>query len=315
MIRNRNEKELELPGGTLRYAEAEGNVVITGWKGSGSVLELPEEIDGLPVTVIEKKAFFDSRQLQQAVLSEKIEEIGDWAFSHCPKLRLVEMPHHHVNMGKSVFLECPCLTEIRFLEWRKTGNPWLSQTGAAYEDLGVLLAAAVNMLDAFYLFDPGQVGSPEWFGKWDARMFSLLHLDDQEGYTKQILCGEEDTGSTDVNQFIKEKRKFKVRLCLLRLRHPVWLEPSAKAELEAYLLSHNKGCESEETWEVLLEEHGHEQDWFQFFTELGGVTEENFEAMLSDMREEHAEMKAFLIRYKEETLGRQDFFDTLSLDF
>lgn len=309
------EKELQLQGGILKYAQEEERILITGWRGSGSVLELPEKIDGLPVKGIYKKAFFDSRQLRQVVLAETVEEIGDWAFAHCPRLQIVEMPHKKVLFGKSVFLECPKLTEIRFIEWRRMENPWQAQTGASYEQLGVLLAAAVNMLDAFYLFDPNQVGSPEWFEKWDARMLTLLHLDDQDGYTNQILCGEEDYGSTDLGKFIREKRKFKIRIAMLRLRHPAFLKNTVEEELKDYLLSHNKGCESDETWEVLLEEHGHEQNFFQFFADLGGIQDDNFDALLADMREEHAEMKAFLMRYREEKMVRHDFFDSLSLDF
>lgn len=307
------EKELQLTGGVLSYEIADGAVHVTGWKGSGSVLELPSEIEGLLVKKIRKKAFFNSRQLRQVHLPEGVDEIGDWAFAHCPRLEEVALGQREAAFGKGVFLECPRLKEVRFLEWQKK-IPWGEATGASEEELGALLAAAFYLLDAFYLFDPVQAGSPEWFQKWDARMFALLHLPDQDGYTRQVLCGEEDTGSTDMEQFVKKKRKQKVQIAMLRLRYPAFLKPEAAAELQTYLLAHNKGCESEETWEVLLEEHGQEQEFFTFFAELGGIREDNFDALLADMREEHAEMKAFLIRYREETMGRQDFFDSLSLD-
>ena len=63
-----------------------------------------------------------------------------------------------------------------------------------------------------------------------------------------------------------------------------------------------------------MSEHAHEQEYFQFFAETGCLTEENFDAILKDMKEEHAEMRAFFIRYREEYMERKDFFDSLSLD-
>ena len=35
---------------------------------------------------------------------------------------------------------------------------------------------------------------------------------------------------------------------------------------------------------------------------------------MEDIGEEHAEMKAYFLKYKEEQIGYADFFDSLSLD-
>ena len=35
-----------------------------------------------------------------------------------------------------------------------------------------------------------------------------------------------------------------------------------KEELIAYLKAHTKGCETEEAWEVVLEEHGNEKSYY-----------------------------------------------------
>ena len=128
-----------------------------------------------------------------------------------------------------------------------------------------------------------------------------------------ILCGEEDYGSS-LEEFVKNKRKGKVRLAFLRLMNPIGLAEETEGKLKEYLTAHTKGCGSEESWEVLLGEHGHEQEYFEIFADIGGVTEDNFDAILSDMPGEYAEMKPFLIRYKSEKMGEKDFFDGLSLD-
>ena len=161
--------------------------------------------------------------------------------------------------------------------------------------------------------NPLEAGTEEWICKWDAKMNAVMDEEDGEGYTKMILCGEEDYGSS-LEEFEKNKRKGKVRLAFLRLMNPIGLAEETERKLKEYLTAHTKGCGSEESWEVLLKEHGHEQEYFQKFADIGGVTEENFDAILSDIPGEYAEMKAFLIRYKSEKMEEQDFFDGLSLD-
>ena len=142
----------------------------------------------------------------------------------------------HIRFGKNVFLECGCLTGI---SQRECGENERFQPE--------LLAAAVRDMDAYCnpsepffaqeslfpnlrhrisLQDGGydklgclsvkscdiSVGSREWLSKWDARLAALPGAPDQEGYSRQVLCGEEDYGSTDLAAYISERRKGKVRL-------------------------------------------------------------------------------------------------------
>ena len=88
-----------------------------------------------------------------------------------------------------------------------------------------------------------------------------------------ILCGEEDYGCS-LEEFIRNKRKGKVRLALLRLLNPLGVEEDAAVLWKGYLLAHTKGCETEETWEVLLEEHGYEENYFRLFAEIGALRED-----------------------------------------
>ena len=53
---------------------------------------------------------------------------------------------------------------------------------------------------------------------------------------------------------------------------------------------------------------------YEAFAEYGCVTEKNFDALLADIDDSHMEMKAFFMKYKEETLGYQDFFEGLSFE-
>ena len=332
---NKWKRTLDTPEGSLGYViEEEKTVVgrwsennldgnankqirITDYSGTDTELRIPEEIDGLPVRGLSKKTFLSRKHLRKVILPDTLEEIGDWAFAYCTNLESVWLPKKEVKLGNRIFMECSGIRRLYTYapgtENVELGRKQSENRKSAEDQKAALLAAGTLMLDAEYLMNLIDAGSEEWIRKWDVRMNGVLDLEDSDGYTRMILCGEEDYGS-NIEDFIKNKRKGKVRLALLRLMNPIGLCKENEEKLKEYLISHTKGCESEESWEVLLEEYGHEQEYFRLFADIGGVNEQNFDAIVTDMSGEYAEMKAFLIRYKAEKMESVDFFDALSLD-
>ena len=127
-----------------------------------------------------------------------------------------------------------------------------------------------------------------------------------------VLCGEEDLmASMDV--YLADRRKQKARLCYLRLLHGMGLSNNMRSLLNEWLKNHAKGCESEAAWEVALKEHGENNAYYELYAAAGGITEENFDALLSDMGEEDPERKAWILRYKKEHMEQTDFFDGFAL--
>ena len=180
-------------------------------------------------------------------------------------------------------------------------------------ETGRLLAAGVIQMEAYYLLDPAAVGSQEWLRKWDARLEAVMGEADQEGYSKQVLCGEEDYGSTDLEAFLRNKRQKKVRLAMLRLLCEEELSGRLRAYLEEYLKNHTKGCRSEESWQVVLEDGEIHPEYVHLFLRLDCVTRENIGAMIGQMREDQPQLRAAFLRYRQERLGSGDFFAGLSL--
>ena len=127
------------------------------------------------------------------------------------------------------------------------------------------------------------------------------------------LCGEEDYGSTDLTAYMSGRRKEKVRLILLRLLFSQGLTDKFRQELESYLLAHTKGKDSEEAWQVVLEEHGTHREYYSLFASVGCVTEENLNDILEDAGEEFPEMKAYFLRVREDACDSVDFFAGLEL--
>lgn len=342
------EKKLEVRGGSLIYEEHRGRVTVLGLDGNMVRLTVPARIEGMPVTEIYKKAFFNCRYLRFLTLPDTLEKIDNWAFAHCPQLRQVELPWKQMSLGKDLFIGSDRLKEIVLrpvesagedmrgvletgvTKARKEANAALGGNGEGGAQSGSgdcgcilcdgkevsrLLAVAATKMEDPHLFRIEEAGTAEWLKKWDARMMVLMHEDDNDGYDKQVLAGEEDYEKTDQVRYRNLKRQAKVRLALLRLLHCCGLVEEIQAELEEYLREHTKGCPSEETWEVILNEFGDEKEYYELFALLGCVTEDNFDGLLADIGDSHTEMKAYLMRYKEEHLGYRDFFDELSLDF
>lgn len=297
------EKELEITGGSLYYENCGDSVTITRYNGFGAEAEVPGMIEELPVTVIGKKAFLSKKTLRKIILPDTVEEIGDWAFSYCDNLKEIFLPDRELRLGRTVFMGCPKLEKIDF--------------PGADDDIPFLLAAAVTNFEAYYLLNVKEAAGisehGEWLEKWDARLAAVLHAPDGEGYSKQVLCGEEDYGSTDYELFLNGKRKNKVRLAFLRLLHPIKLSETLRSELENYLREHTKGCGSEETWQVVLAEHGYDRAYYSLFAELSCIAEDNFQAIIGDIGEDKTEMKAYFMRWKEEQMEYTDFFDSLTL--
>lgn len=297
------EKELEIEGGKLRYLIGEDGISITGCKVNQSRVALPDKIDGLPVTQIERKAFLSSKHLKEIRLPKGLLGLGDWAFAYCSNLVYVWMPKQNLSMGKGVFKECEALAGIFPLD----------EDNIEQHQSGMLLGSVPVKLETEYLFKPGEAGSRQWILAYDARLREFLVQPDEDGYIKMVYCGEEDIMS-NMDLYLAERRRAKSRLCFLRLINSVGLSEDFRQQLEQYLKDHTIGCESQAAWEVVFSEHGSEQAYYEIFTQAGCVTEENYDEILSDMGDQYPEMKGYLMRYRSEKMEQVDFFAALSLD-
>lgn len=277
--------------GCLAYAVNGESVEITGSRGRDAVFTIPAQIEGCPVTGIGKKAFLGNKSIKEIVLPDTIRQIGDWAFACCAKLTKLTMPYRKLELGQGIFRDCFSLVQMI--------NQEAAVQNKKMTDVSYLMAEAVRTLGAFYLFDPEAAGSAEWFARWDARLRTVMDTPDAEGFSKMLLCGEEDYGSRENNldHYTGQQRRRKVRLAMCRLMHDAVLAYEDRERLTRYLLSHRKGQESEETWQVILEEHGDEISYYRFLTKIGAVDKGNVQAMLEDLGESHTEMKAYLMEY------------------
>lgn len=300
------EKEKEYPGrerkyleeNTFKYEIKNKKAVITGYTGHAAKVEIPGQLGGYPVAVLAGKAFLGQKGIREITVPPQTEEIGDWTFARCGGLVRVTFRGREIRFGKGVFRDCGRLEEIGTQE--KETSFEADPARGEDEESGrrgepELLAAAVTKLNAPYLLELSAVGSREWLAGWDAALIRLLRTPEEEGYSGQAVCGEEDYAEADPEAYANEKRKEKVRLAFLRLLHPRGLQASLKNELEDYLRGLTKGRGTQETWQVIREEYGGKRQYYALFAELGCINEGNFRGILADIGEDCPEMKAFFL--------------------
>ena len=106
--------------GTLYFLLYEDHAKLTGYNGRENKIEVPDFVDGLPVTSIGDSAFswhsvFDSEgynPAEEIVLPDSVTELGAEAFMYCYKLRKINIPAGLKNVGSGAFAYCKDLKEV-----------------------------------------------------------------------------------------------------------------------------------------------------------------------------------------------------------
>lgn len=121
-------------GGEYEYeTSVQGEAVLTRWLGTEAEPNIPEDLDGLPLTYIGEGAFKDSTTLESLrlpngvlgigplafyncsalkylTLPGTLEEIGDFAFAYCASLQAIALPEGVQRIGEYAFGDCTALT-------------------------------------------------------------------------------------------------------------------------------------------------------------------------------------------------------------
>ena len=87
-------------------------ITILGYDCCNAEVEIPESIDGIPVTTIDQSAFSDCKSLNTIVLPCSVTSIGERAFSGCTSLTSIVIPNSVTSIGSYAFSGCTSLTSI-----------------------------------------------------------------------------------------------------------------------------------------------------------------------------------------------------------
>jgi hypothetical protein len=91
-----------------------GTITITAYYGSGSAVNIPSQIEGVPVSGIGTGVFYHRDRLTSVTIPDGLTSIGERAFSFCAHLDSVTIPESVINIGAFAFESCPKLTGVFF---------------------------------------------------------------------------------------------------------------------------------------------------------------------------------------------------------
>lgn len=86
------------------------HIVLTGFLKHDEYAEIPKEIDGISVTVIDGAFYFGN--VKSIIIPDSITEIGGSAFHYCAGLTEINIPSSVRKIGSGAFTGCSGLTEI-----------------------------------------------------------------------------------------------------------------------------------------------------------------------------------------------------------
>lgn len=293
------------------YDSATGFYAVTGFERGLDEAVIPAALDGTPVRIIDKKAFLGCKSLLKITLSGDDLLIKEWAFSHCDNLTHVVAAGNSVKFEKGIFTGDEKLTYLKVFGQKDTESVTSKEKQSETEDAAYLMAAAPVVMEAEYLLDTFGSNIDEWLVKWDMKLRDILSRRDEEGYHLYVLCGEEDL-HFDYDEYIEYIREKKAGLCMLRLLHDYGLEDDLREQLTVYLRNCSKGCDNEAGFKYLIKNHPDEIEYYELMVKLNCINQDNVEAVLAELGERHAQMKAYLI--KELTKSEaSDFYDDLMI--
>ncbi|MBQ3898615.1 MAG: leucine-rich repeat domain-containing protein [Lachnospiraceae bacterium] len=297
-------REIDLGNGGLgvgTFPGETGNIYakIEYYRGKDVSVSIPESFEKAPVTAIGKKAFLGAKTLTKISLPKAVISIGDYAFASCSSLKELEIPCGRIEYGIGVFKDCGKLERI------------VRKNGPDTDDLSYLLALSVTRLDAMYLLEDDTAGRPEWFERLDGALTLFLGKDDSEGFSKMLLCGEEDYvgDESNLDTYCLIKKKEKVRALFTRLLHDAGLSEANKKVFAGYMRENMTTV----VWPLLLDEHGEDKEYFDLLIDIGCIGPENVASLIESMGDRYTTMKGYLIRYKGETGEESSFFDDMEL--
>ena len=95
----------------FKYTTEGGQVTIAGYNGTDIDVEIPSNIDGLPVTSIGEEAFKNAH-IRSVVIPSSVRSIDWFAFSGCTCLEGVTLPSSVLSIGYGAFDHCPKSMEV-----------------------------------------------------------------------------------------------------------------------------------------------------------------------------------------------------------
>ena len=118
---------------------------LVDYKGTDSVINIPEYFRTFPVTVIERDAFINNTTAEEIHIPSTVTTIKDDAFSNCTALQSITIPSTVTSVGTNICMNCTALESVEYL----AGSSVVSGAFAGCASLtSVTLGAGITSLDS-----------------------------------------------------------------------------------------------------------------------------------------------------------------------
>lgn len=94
------------------YEVKNKEICIKEYVSAGTVVEIPERIEGYPVTEIAPYAF-SGKPVEEVIFPQTIKKIGRYAFYNCMELHRLEFSNHLTDLGAGAFTGCHKVREMK----------------------------------------------------------------------------------------------------------------------------------------------------------------------------------------------------------
>ncbi|MBQ4088027.1 MAG: leucine-rich repeat domain-containing protein [Clostridia bacterium] len=102
--------------GDLTYEVWDDEVTITDCNTAATEVNIPEKINGYPVTSIGNRAFYNYDSLVTVTIPDSVTSIGSYAFSNCTSLATITIPDSVMSIGSYAFSNCTSLSEVHITD-------------------------------------------------------------------------------------------------------------------------------------------------------------------------------------------------------
>jgi hypothetical protein len=98
--------------GDYTYMTCDSKATLTGYTGPGGALTLPGTVNGLAVTAVGYRAFYNRTDITSVVIPDGVTDIANLALSGCTGLASASIPDSVTSIGSSAFEGCTGLASV-----------------------------------------------------------------------------------------------------------------------------------------------------------------------------------------------------------
>lgn len=98
--------------GGIMYSVENGEVTVEGFNYVGTTMNIPAEIDGMPVKYIAAQACRTNNYIVNLTVPASVKSIGEFAFADCKSLVNVTLEGETETVGFSAFMGCESLKSV-----------------------------------------------------------------------------------------------------------------------------------------------------------------------------------------------------------